>query len=125
METGVEDEKEEDQVPRKGDTECPRRGGGTCRALGTTAWEQGRRRPQASGACSPGVRGTQMGVGQAVWEVMVCSEQAENTLHSQSRPGEESRVQRSQRERQLRKVCCCVETRRSSRQMASPLRHVN
>lgn len=98
METRVEEEKVEDQVPRKGDTECPRRGGGTCRAPGTTAWEQGRRHPQASGACSPGVGGTQMGVSQAVWEVMVCSEQAENTLHRQSRTGEESRVQKSEPE---------------------------
>lgn len=65
-----------------------------------------------------------MGVGRAVWEVMVCGEQAENTLHSRPRAREESRVQKSQRGRQLRKVCCCVETGRSSRQVASPLRQV-
>lgn len=100
METRVEEEKVEAQVPRKGDTECPRRGGGTCRALGTRAWEQGRRHPQAPGACSPGVGGTQMGVGQAVWEVMGCSGHAEHTLRSQPRAGEESGVQKSQRERQ-------------------------
>lgn len=40
------------------------------------------------------------GSGQAVWEVMGCSEHAEHTLHSQPRAGEESGVQKSQRERQ-------------------------
>ena len=72
----------------------------------------------------PGVGGAQMGVGLAVWEVMMCGEQAENTLHNQPRAREESRVQKSQRGRQLRKVRCGVETGRS-RQVASPLRHVS
>lgn len=79
---------------------------------------------RASGACLPGVGGAQMGVGRAVWEVMMCGEQAENTLHSQPHAREKSRVQKSWRGRQLRKVRCCVETGRS-RQVASPLRHVN
>ena len=123
-EARVEKRKWRPRSPGRGTPSAPGEEGGTCRALGTTAWEQGWRRPRASGACFPGVGGAQMGVGQAVWEVMLCGEQAENTLHSRPRAREESRVQRSQRGRQLRKVRCCVETGRSSRQVASPLRQV-
>ena len=123
-EARVEKRKWRPRSPGRGTPSAPGEEGGTCRAQGTTAWEQGWRRPRASGACFPGVGGAQMGVGQAVWEVMVCGEQAENTLHSRPRAREESRAQKSQRGRQLRKVCCCVETGRSSRQVASPLRQV-
>ena len=100
------------QVLRKGNTECPRRGGGArrkvCRgagghggtgvarrAWGTTAGEQCQRHPRASEACLPGVRGVQMGVGWAEWEVLVCSEQAENTLHSQPEQGRRAGCKRA------------------------------